>query len=156
MSLMRLSPLVLSATLALGGCATVTTGTRQSFEVLVQGAGAVHCTLQKVGYGPVTVSAGEPVQIPRGEEPLSARCAHPGFESASLVVESHVQDRAKYELPMGMLIDYLSGARYEYPAQVTLTLNPVFAALGFEQTGDERFVKNFDFQIRYARGFRQH
>ena len=43
--------------------------------------------------------------------------------------QPYVQDRAKFETPMGMLIDYLSGARYEYPAQVTLTLNPVLAAL---------------------------
>ena len=120
---------MLTATSLLSGCATITTGTRQSFEVMVPGAESVQCTLQKPGYGPVTVAASQSISIPRSEDPLSVRCAHPGYESASLTVEPYVQDRAKFETPMGMLIDYLSGARYEYPAQVTLTLNPVLAAL---------------------------
>ena len=130
MVLSRFHALPLAATLALSGCATVTTGTRQPFEVQVQGVDTADCTLQKPGYGPVAVTAGQPTSVPRGEEPLTVRCSHPGFQGASLVVEAHVQDRAKYELPFGMLVDYLSGARYEYPAQVMLTLHPVVASLG--------------------------
>jgi len=129
MVLSKFHTLLLAAALGLSGCATVTTGTRQPFEVQVLGVDSADCTLQKLSYGPVVIIAGQPTSVPRGEDSLTVRCSHPGFQSASLVVEAHVQDRAKYELPFGMLVDYLSGARYEYPAKVTLTLSPVVALL---------------------------
>lgn len=129
MVLSRFHTLLLAATLGLSGCATVTTGTRQPFAVQVVGVDSADCTLQKPGYGPMTIVSGQTTSVPRGEAPLTVRCSHPGFQAAGMEVESHVQDRAKYELPFGMLIDYLSGARYEYPAQITLTLSPVLASL---------------------------
>ncbi len=127
MSGWRLMALLVPTAFALCGCATVTTGTRQPIEVLVQGADVSHCTLQRLGYAPVDVESGKAISIPRGDAPLTAQCASTGFDTTSVTVQAQVQDRAKYELPMGMLIDYLSGARYAYPSQVTVTLTPAAA-----------------------------
>jgi len=135
MSVLKKLVLSLPAIWALAGCATVTTGTHQAFVVHVRGAEAVHCILQKEGFGPVTVAADEPTLIPRSDDALNVRCVHPGFQAAVMVVEPQVQARAKYEMPVGMLIDYLSGARYEYPEQVTLTLSRVVASMGLRAQG---------------------
>lgn len=130
MSGFRFHAWLLFASAALAGCATVTTGTSQKIEVLVEGGQASRCTLQKPGYGPVTVMPGKQIFIPRGSAPLTALCESQGLDTASVLVQAYVQDRAKFEMPLGMLIDYLSGARYEYPAQVTVTFAPALASLG--------------------------
>lgn len=130
MSGFRVYAVVLLVNAALGGCATVTTGTSQKVEVLVQGAHASHCMLQKPGYGPVAVEPGKQIHVPRSSAPLTAQFESQGLDTASVVVNAYVQDRAKYEMPLGMLIDYLTGARYEYPAQVTVTFARALVSWG--------------------------
>jgi len=123
----RFTALLICSGLALAGCATVTTGTQQSFEVQVQGTDTAHCQVTRSDIAPLAVTPGTPVFIHRSDLPLQVQCEKPGFERATLEVAARIQNRAKYELPFGMFVDYLSGARYEYPAQVTLTLTPLVA-----------------------------
>ena len=127
MSRFYFNALLIAANMALSGCATVTTGTQQQFEVLVQGADSARCVIEKAGSSPLKVTPGTPVKIPRSNVPLSVHCNEQGYKNASITVVAQVQNRAKYEMPFGMLVDYLSGARYEYPAQVTVTLTPLLA-----------------------------
>lgn len=129
MSHLKIKLLLASTALSLGGCATITTGTKQSFEVLVEGVDTANCVLYKADFGPLKVAPSTPVSIPRSDAPLSVRCDQQGFQTASLTVNAQVQNRAKYELPFGMFVDYMTGARYEYPAQVTLRLTPLLAAV---------------------------
>ena len=121
------SLMLLAVCMGLGGCATVTTGTQQSFEVLVQGADTARCEIEKAGASPLKVTPGTPIKIPRSDSPLHVHCDEQGYQSGGITVAAQVQTRANYEMPFGMLVDYLSGARYEYPAQVTVTLTPLLA-----------------------------
>jgi hypothetical protein len=123
-----LQALALSTLLGFGGCATVTTGTTQTLVVFVVGPASGECVLQQLDYRPVTLASGKEVSIPRGDAPLAIRCSGMGFNTASVLVQPRVHERARIGLPFGMLVDHLSGARYEYPAQVTVTLTPVVAA----------------------------
>jgi hypothetical protein len=108
----------------LGGCATVTTGTTEKVSLEVQGPSDGHCSVDIAGALPQHVFSGQTFTVTRSSAPMTLRCWAQGFDTTTLQVQASVQERARIGLPMGMLVDYLSGARYEYPSQITVSLRP--------------------------------
>ena len=116
------TPLALAALLLLGACATITTGTTQTVAITTPGVIDAQCAVRKPNYGPVPVEGSGQIRVPRNQDPLTITCDKAGFASASVTLPAEIEDNAKLELPMGYLIDYLSGARYKYAKQVTIDM----------------------------------
>lgn len=118
----RHAPLALAVLVLLGGCATITTGTSQMVSVSTPGVSEAQCSVRKPNYGPVPVDGSGQIRVPRNQDPLTITCDKAGFATASVTLPAEIEDNAKLELPMGYLIDYLSGARYKYAKQVSVDM----------------------------------
>jgi hypothetical protein len=53
---------------------------------------------------------------------LTVECEKDGYQLGRTTLEPAIDDHAKFELPMGYLIDAVSGARYRYPSSVTVEM----------------------------------
>jgi hypothetical protein len=118
----RHAPLALAVLVLLGGCATITMGTSQMVSVSTPGVSDAQCSVRKPNYGPVPVDGSGQIRVPRNQRPLTITCDKAGFATASVTLPAEIEDNAKLELPMGYLIDYLSGARYKYAKQVAIEM----------------------------------
>lgn len=116
------TPLALAALLLLGACATITTGTTQTVAISTPGVSDAQCSVRKPNYGPVPVDGSGQIRVPRNQHPLTITCDKAGFATAQVTLPAEIEDSAKLELPMGYLIDFLSGARYKYAKQVSIEM----------------------------------
>ncbi len=123
----RLAGLAL-ATVALSGCATLTTGSDQSVTVLTDPAGA-ECRMEREG---MTVAIVNPtpgtVQVDKSKNSIVVKCAADGFQDTFATLSSEFQGMTVGNVLfggiIGVAIDAGSGAMNEYPSQITLLLVP--------------------------------
>jgi len=115
--------LALCAVAALSGCATMTEGTKSQVAIETPGVEGAACTVANAS-GKVAASVRTPgsVTLPKGRAQLTVTCSKPGYQTASVQLNSTMADKAKLQMPTGYVIDAASGAMWSYPARVTVSL----------------------------------
>jgi hypothetical protein len=120
---------ILAASLALGGCASITGGTQQSVSVetrqeTVSVSGAA-CELVNAKGKWFLTSPGS-VQIQRSNDDLQVTCNKPGLEAGSASVVSIVKPGMVGNFffggIIGVAIDHASGAAYDYPNMIQVMM----------------------------------
>jgi hypothetical protein len=107
----------------LGGCATLTEGLNQSVFVTTPGAEAAACILRNdAGDTLGMVTTPGTIEIGKSRKDLVISCSKVGFEPAQKRVSSSWADRAKLQGPQGYVIDYVSGAMWNYPSRIEIVL----------------------------------
>jgi uncharacterized protein YceK len=123
------------AAVALSGCATVMEGTAQSVAVSTNPAGA-SCTIDRAStrLGAVPSTPGS-IHMDKSKNDLTVTCTKQGYQPATISQSPRFQGTTFGNIILGggigAIVDAASGANYEYPAQVNLslsTLEPVPAA----------------------------
>jgi hypothetical protein len=114
--------LLLGITTFVSGCATITTGTHQMLTVHTPGITGARCIVLQQGLDPLPVDDFGEVIVPRNARPLTVECRREGFATTQATLKPGIDSHAKFELPTGYLVDYLSGARYRYPSAVTVEM----------------------------------
>lgn len=113
---------LLGITACVSGCATVTTGTHQMLTVHTPGITGAQCVVLQRDLDPLPVDDFGEVIVPRNAYPLTVECRREGFATAQVTLKPGIDKHAKFELPVGYMVDYLSGARYRYPSSVTVEM----------------------------------
>jgi hypothetical protein len=121
--------IIAAACAILSGCATIMEGTAQSVQVATTPSGAT-CTVSRAGatLGQIASTPGS-VRIDKSKNDLSVTCAEAGFHTATVTQSPHFVGTTFGNIVAGGLIgaavDASTGANYEYPSQVILTLAPL-------------------------------
>jgi hypothetical protein len=129
--------LAAGSVLLLAGCATITKGTQQTITISTDPAGAV-CNLTRDAK-PLAVVNPTPGSIPieKAMGSISILCKKPGYLDAAGALASEFQAWTFGNIILGGLIgiavDAASGAMHEYPAMVTITLEPEIFATALER-----------------------
>jgi hypothetical protein len=114
------------------GCATMVEGTSQSVTVSTEPPGA-NCTIDRVGthLGTVNPTPGS-VHIDKSKNDLTVACQKDGFTTATISSSPKFVGTTFGNLVLGggvgAIVDAASGANYEYPTEIKLTLAPATAA----------------------------
>ena len=118
----------LLALLMLPGCATIFEGTSQSVAISTDPAGA-NCTVDRHGVriGQVNPTPGS-LHLDKSKDDLAIHCEHAGYQPADLSESSRFQGTTFGNIVagglVGVVVDAASGANFQYPADVHLTLAP--------------------------------
>jgi hypothetical protein len=119
--------------LLLPGCATIFEGTSQSVGISTDPPGA-DCTIDRAGsrVGQVNPTPGS-IHIDKSKNDLSVSCKHTGYQTATVAQSPKFQGTTFGNILFGGLIgvavDAASGANFEYPADVRMSLAPDPAAV---------------------------
>lgn len=110
-------------------CATLTLGTKQTVAITTSGADGATCTILNEARETIgTVTTPGSIELGKSRKDLTVSCEKPGYEPASRTVASDWSSKAKYQGPQGYLVDYASGAMWEYPSPIDVPLTPLPAA----------------------------
>jgi len=131
---MRLLPWLAGVALVLltTGCATLTKGTQQTITVATDPPGAA-CTMSRDAKAVAVVNP-TPGSMPieKGAGTISILCKKQGYQDAAGVLASEFQAMTFGNIIfgglIGIVVDAASGAMHQYPAMVTITLEPEFFA----------------------------
>src|SRR5262245_11415984 len=110
------------------GCASMISGTNQSLSVSTTGCPGASCQL-KNSKGTWYVTAPGSVTVHRGYGDLSVTCKKEGFPEASAQVSSSTKLATGANvvwgvlLPVGAGVDAATGAAYDYPAEIHVTMD---------------------------------
>jgi hypothetical protein len=114
--------------LLLPGCATIFEGTSQSVTISTDPPGA-DCTVDRAGsrVGQVNPTPGS-IHIDKSKNDLSVLCKHTGYQPATVAQSAKFQATTFGNILfgglVGVVVDAASGANFEYPKDVKLTLAP--------------------------------
>ena len=86
------------------------------------GITGARCIVLQRDFEPLPVDDFGEVIVPRNAHPLTVECRREGFATAQTTLTPGIDSHAKFELPTGYLVDYLSGARYRYPTSVIVEM----------------------------------
>ena len=119
-----LLPLVAS----LVGCASVTTGSHQNVSVETHPVSGAECRLSNDDGTWFVPSTPGSVTIDRAYSDLSVTCEKPGYGRGTAVVKSSTKGVAFGNIiaggVIGAAVDMGSGAAYDYPSLITVSLKP--------------------------------
>lgn len=132
--------LLLAASLAAGGCATLTTGSSQTVTIVTEPAGAA-CVLRRDGevIGAVNPTPGS-IAVGKSHGAISVHCARDGFRDAEQGLTASFQAATLGNVLLGGLIgivvDAASGATASYEPQLLVLMVPA----GFDSAAErDRF-----------------
>jgi hypothetical protein len=140
-----LAGLAVGLALLLPGCATITKGSQQTVTVATDPTGAA-CSLTRDGK-PLAVVNPTPGSIPieKASGTVAIACKKAGYKDAAGALASEFQAWTFGNIILGgiigIVVDAASGAMHEYPAMVTITLEPeAFASAGERDAFYDRLV----------------
>jgi hypothetical protein len=114
--------------LLLSGCATIFEGTSQSVAISTEPAGA-DCTVDRAGsrIGQVNPTPGS-IHVDKSKNDLTVSCKRAGYLTATMAQSPKFQGTTFGNILLGGLVgvavDAASGANFEYPNDVRMTLAP--------------------------------
>ncbi len=137
--MIKLRALAALVFVSLGGCASMTSGTTQSVNVQTTPSTGAECQLvNEKGTWTIPQTPGS-TTINRAYGDLVVTCAHKGGMKGSTSVQSSTVGSAYGNILAGGLIgaavDMSSGAAYQYPATIAVTLNESIPGPGAPRTG---------------------
>lgn len=116
---------------ALGGCATITTGTTQPVNVDSEPQQA-ECTLTREGVTLGTVTTPAPLAIKRHASTIHVVCRKAGYEEGRVVMNSRFETASAGNFLVGgiigVMVDASSGANSRYESNVMVRLTPMSPA----------------------------
>jgi hypothetical protein len=124
---------VLLGLLLLPGCATIFEGTSQSVAISTDPPGA-DCTIDRAGsrVGQVNPTPGL-IHIDKSKNDLTVSCKHAGYQTATVAQSSKFQLTTFGNIliggVVGVVVDAASGANFEYPTDVRMSMAPDPAAV---------------------------
>ena len=125
---MRYLPALMGVLLTTSGCATIFEGTSQSVSVTTDPAGA-NCTVDRKGtrVGQVNPTPGS-IHIDKSKDDLSIHCEHVGYTPSDVADSPRFQGTTFGNIVagglIGVVVDAASGANYEYPSDLRITMAP--------------------------------
>jgi hypothetical protein len=125
--------LIGALSLLLPGSATIFEGTSQSMTISTDPAG-VDCTIDRKGshIGQVNPTPGS-IHFDKSKDDLSVLCRHLGYQSAAVTESPKFQGTTFGNIiaggVVGVIVDAASGANFEYPSDVKITMAPEPAAI---------------------------
>lgn len=123
----RLFGLLLAPTL-LGACATIVEGTSKSVSVVTTPPGAT-CALSRAGapLGTINPTPGS-VTLSKSKNDINVNCTKPGYKPAAVTVSSKFVGTTVANIlvggVVGVVADAASGANFDPPAQIDVSLEP--------------------------------
>lgn len=121
---------LLLATSQLTGCATITSGTSQSVNVVTEKeVKEAKCELtdKKGGTWFIPSTPGS-ASVRKGDGPLSIICQKGGYKTANLMVDETLVPATFGNIliggGVGILVDSMSGAAQQYPEQIIVWMEP--------------------------------
>ena len=118
--------------LALSGCATLIEGSSQSIAVTTPPTDGAKCVLTSTE-GTYFVTTPGNVQVHKTKNDIQAECDHDGFAHASQTIAPHFNGATLGNViaggGIGIVVDAASGADFNYPDSVAITMNPLVAPL---------------------------
>src|SRR4051794_31282694 len=116
------------AAVTLSGCGTITQGTSQDIAITTSPPGG-HCELDRHGEHVGTVYAPGSVIVDKSTKDIVLTCNKPGYQTASLHLESDPSlglfGNAIIGGVIGVGIDYATGAANKYPNSALVPLAPM-------------------------------
>jgi hypothetical protein len=123
------------------GCSTLTMGTSQEITVLTPGADHATCTVASEQPGEVLATLTTPgvVRVSRSRKDVQLSCQKQRYRAATVTLQSKFATVSKVQLPLGYLVDGISGALWEYPSKVlvAMTLKSASASASVEDSPPE-------------------
>jgi hypothetical protein len=125
---MKIGPIAALAALgiALSGCASIVEGTTQSVAVTSPPSDGAKCVLTSTE-GVYYVTTPGNVIVHKTKNDLNVVCNEPGFKEAHVVVSPHFNGATAGNIlaggVIGIGIDAATGANYNYPDQIVVTLD---------------------------------
>jgi hypothetical protein len=123
--------LIIGACLGVAGCATVFEGTSQSVQITTTPPGA-RCFVDREGarLGEIGSTPGS-MHLDKSKNDIVVTCSKPGYQTATVAQSPDFQGTTFGNIVLGggigAIADAASGANYEYPKQVLLSLAPTEA-----------------------------
>jgi len=123
------------AAVTLSGCGTITQGTSQDIAISTSPPGG-HCELNRHGEHVASLySTPNSVVVDKSTKDITVTCAKPGYQTASLNLESDPSlglfGNAIIGGLIGVGIDYATGAANKYPNSALVPLAPVEGGASF-------------------------
>lgn len=125
--------IIVSLSLMLPGCATIFEGTSQSVSISTDPAGA-DCTIERAGtrIGQINPTPGS-IHIDKSKNDLSVLCTHAGYLPATVAQSPKFQATTFGNILIGglvgVVVDAASGANFQYPNDVRISLAPDASAI---------------------------
>jgi hypothetical protein len=120
---------IISLTVVLAACATITKGTTQVVAVNTPGVAGATCTLSSSAIGTVMVVTPDTVSLPKGWEGVSVRCSKQCYNDGAGVISSNMEGMTAGNIILGGVIglgvDALSGAMNKYSPEIQVALTPI-------------------------------
>lgn len=124
--------LFLSGAMFLASCSTMTSGTTQEIHIGVKGVEKARCWIttedvtEELKYDVVVP---ETVLVQRTHRDLNFDCLGTEGKKKSFVIEPNWEDTTAYNIAnlavLGVTVDGLSGALYEYPSYITIDFDEI-------------------------------
>ena len=126
--MLKCGPALMGLSLALGGCASITAGTTQTVLVSTVPTSGANCALaNEKGRWVVNPTPGS-TTVTKAYGDLTVSCSDPAGDQGATSVKSTTAGAAFGNILVGGIIgaaiDMSSGAAYEYPSNVVVTMVP--------------------------------
>ena len=129
--LTRLTLLAMSAaSLGLGACSTVVTGTGQQIAISTPGVSDATCRLAGGDGVNATVNTPGSVHVPKSKKNIDITCTASGRTATMQTIKSTYSDWSIVEYPLGYPIDAMTGAMWVYPKSVAIPFGAQASADG--------------------------
>jgi hypothetical protein len=117
---------VVSAALALGGCATIVEGTSQTVAISTQPPGAA-CSVSRDGMQiSAVISTPGSIKIDKSRKDLSITCTKDGYQTTTMNYSSSFNGMTFGNVilggAVGAVVDASTGANYNYPKEVMVAM----------------------------------
>ena len=114
--------------ITLSGCSTLVNGTHQEVSISTPPATGATCTLTSTE-GTWTLASPGTARVDRTKHDLNVTCTKPGYQDGTAVVHARFQPWTLGNLVLGgapgFLIDGVTGAMTQYPAQIEVPMQPM-------------------------------
>lgn len=116
-----------AAMCSLSACATITTGSSQSLSVDTVPERGAQCTLTNDKGSWTLAETPSSVTVSRAYSALNVKCKKQGYGEGTTTVQSSTKGAAYGNILLGGIIggavDMSSGAAYDYPASIVVTMS---------------------------------
>ena len=117
--------LAFTGIVGVGGCSTLTMGTSQEITVITPGADHATCAVSDQSGGVLaTITTPGVVRLPRSRKDVQLSCQKELYQAATATIRSKFASVSMVQMPVGYLVDGVSGAMWEYQSKVLVAMTP--------------------------------
>jgi len=121
--------LAFTAIVGVAGCSTITMGTSQEITVITPGVDDATCAVSDQSGGVLaTITTPAVVRLPRSRRDVQLSCQKERYQAATATIRSKFASASMIQMPVGYLVDGVSGAMWEYQSKVLVAMTPTSAS----------------------------